>query len=233
MHGPPTYRRRRTARPRHSDRRRARIRARQRHRPSRHQARQHFSQPRAARQRFWTSAWPRSERAEPPSRSGLSDLHATPKRNSTATTSPPRQLRGHGRLHVAGTGPRRRLVDARSDLFSLGMVLYQMATGVTPFQRRHVGDDFRLASSTRDRTPATQNKSRLPRGSRKYFRQSSREGPQPALSDRHRAETDLNRLKRDLDSGRSAAADERLHRLRAPSVNRPQRNPWPSSISKI
>ena len=123
-----------TARPRHPDRRRPRSRSRQRHRPSRHQARQHFSSATRGQAKIldFGLAKMRTEPASlPGSRAPLPrHRHAsTPAMTSPAPAAPSAPSRT-----CRPSKPAAKLVDARTDLFSFGTVLYQMATGSLPFQ---------------------------------------------------------------------------------------------------
>jgi len=46
---------------------------------------------------------------------------------------PDRRADGHSGIHVARASQRRK-VDARSDLFALGIIFYEMLTGISPFK---------------------------------------------------------------------------------------------------
>jgi serine/threonine protein kinase/tetratricopeptide (TPR) repeat protein len=101
---------------------------------------------------------------------------------------------------------RGQLVDARTDLFSVGTVLYQMATGVLPF----TGDTSAVVFDSilnRDATPVDQvNPTIAPEFGRilsKLLEKDRTLRCQTATE----LKTDLYRLKRDLDSGSKRAAE--------------------------
>jgi serine/threonine protein kinase len=101
---------------------------------------------------------------------------------------------------------RGQLVDARTDLFSLGTVLYQMATGALPF----LGDTTALVFDgilNRDPIPATTVNSALPPEMGRILNKLLEKDRDLRCQSANELKTDLNRLKRDLDSGPKRAAE--------------------------
>jgi serine/threonine protein kinase/Flp pilus assembly protein TadD len=101
---------------------------------------------------------------------------------------------------------RGQLVDARTDLFSLGSVLYQMAGGVLPF----AGDTSAVifdAILNRDPQPLDQLNPALPAEFSRIISKLLEKDRTLRCQSATELKTDLNRLKRNLDSGVKRAAD--------------------------
>ena len=101
---------------------------------------------------------------------------------------------------------RGQLVDARTDLFSLGTVLYQMASGVLPFQ----GDTSAVifdAILNRDPLPVCKISPSVPIEFGRLLDKAMEKDRNLRCQTATELKTDLQRLKRDLESGRKRGAE--------------------------
>ena len=112
---------------------------------------------------------------------------------------------------------RAKELDARTDLFSFGAVLYEMVTGTLPFRGESTGVIFKAILDGTP-TPAVRLNPDLPSKLEEIINKCLEKDR--ALRYQHASEirTDLQRLKRDTESGRTAVAEA--------SAVAPMRNLW-------
>jgi TolB-like protein/tetratricopeptide (TPR) repeat protein len=96
--------------------------------------------------------------------------------------------------------------DARTDLFSLGTVLYQMASGALPFQGETSAVVFE-AILNRDPSPVIQLNPSLPAEFARILDKALEKDRTLRYQTATDLKTDLVRLRRDLESGRRTAAE--------------------------
>jgi non-specific serine/threonine protein kinase len=98
-------------------------------------------------------------------------------------------------------------LDARSDLFSLGVVLYEMATGSVPFSGATAAVIFDgILHSTP--APAKELNSRLPVAMENILGKALEKDPDLRCQTAAELRADLKRIRRDLDSSRRPAAEK-------------------------
>ena len=102
---------------------------------------------------------------------------------------------------------RGETLDPRSDLFSLGVVLYEMATGVVPFAGSTSALIFDGILHS-EAAPATRLNSRLPFAMENIFSKALEKDTDLRYQTAAELRADLKRLKRDLDSNRKPGADK-------------------------
>lgn len=111
---------------------------------------------------------------------------------------------------------RGEVTDGRTDLFSFGTVLYQMATGIVPFQ----GDTSAVVFDSilnRDPAPVDQINPGLPTELGRIIGQALEKDRDLRYQNATDLKTALKRLKRDLDSGRHSG-ESSIHSTRAPQA---------------
>jgi Tol biopolymer transport system component/predicted Ser/Thr protein kinase len=136
---------------------------------------------------------------------GLAKFDAAPRASSEASALPTRHLTQEGQIlgTVAYMSPEQvegKALDHRTDIFSLGIVLYEMATGRRPFQ----GDSGAsiISSILRD-TPASAAdlNPRLPRHLARILRQCLAKNPDERVQTAQDVRNQLQDLRREMDSG--------------------------------
>ncbi len=107
-------------------------------------------------------------------------------------------------------------LDARTDLFSLGDVLYEMATGVAPFSGQTMALVFDGILHSQP-APATKFNPRLPVAFENILEKALEKDPALRYQTATEFLADLRRLKRDADSGRSSSVSSASDAISAAS----------------
>ncbi len=140
-------------------------------------------------------------------------------------------LTGQGRIvgTVAYMSPEQaegKPVDSRSDIFSLGVMLHQMATGEQPFR----GDTpVSVISAILKDTPSavTDLKPSLPAGLGRIVKRCLGKEPDRRYQTAIDLRNDLEELRTDVQSGQLAASAVRRAPAGAASPGAPARSAWP------
>jgi len=141
----------------------------------------------------------------------MQPIGSVSRSDNTQTRSVEQQLTSPGSAlgTVAYMSPEQakaRELDTRSDLFSFGAVLYEMATGALPFRGESSAEIFKgILDATP--TPATRLNPDVPAELERIVGKALEKDRNLRYQSAADLRSDLTRLKRDLDSGRASAVN--------------------------
>ena len=132
---------------------------------------------------------------------------------------------------------RARELDSRTDLFSFGVVLYEMMTGTMPFRGETSGAVF-SAILERPPIPATRLNPDVPEELERILRKCMEKDRDLRYQHASEIRTDLKRLQRDTSSGKVASIDQQDDKpaTRPPAstpIVAPPRNRWKPLIQAV
>jgi len=115
---------------------------------------------------------------------------------------------------------RGKELDARTDIFSFGAVLYEMGTGVQPFRGDSAVEIFDGLLNRAPEAPVRLNPA-LPPQLESVVNKALQKDPNLRYQDAAELRADLQRLRRDLESGRVDATGSQRPPVAAPGVAAP------------